>query len=333
MKFGADLLQIPAAANPVGQVFDRAELLDELGFDFATVGHHRFAENVPSSTFTLLSAVAARTSRLRIGPGVIVLPAYHPLDVAEQISTLDQISQGRVFLNAGVGYRPLDFAAVPGSFEARGPRMTEALEILNKVWTEEDVTYRGEHFSFSSLTLYPRPVQKPHPEIWVGAMFRRAVERAGRLADVWYGGLMETLSDLVPLLEQYRSAAAEAGRPGRVCLKRSFGIASRRSDLEETWMPGYLDYRRYALKAGARWAPSALDRKLVIGETVGIDEVAEDRAVVGTADECVREIQRCREITGCEYLALNLDGHGRDPEQLEAQLRLFAREVMPAFRD
>jgi probable F420-dependent oxidoreductase len=334
LDFGTDLLQIPASVDPTRELFERAELLEELGFSFGTLGHHRFTEEVPSSTFTVLAAIAARTSTLRLAPAVLVLPCYHPLDIAEQVATVDQISGGRVFLNAGVGYRPAEFAPVQIDFHRRGERATECLEILKQVWTHTNVSFHGRHFEFDDVTVYPRPVQQPRPPIWMGAMLAPAVERAGRHADCWYGGMQDMLTDLLPLLERYRRAGEASNNPTSVCLKRSLGIAKDVETLEESWLPGFLDYRRYALTANAPFtsAEPEFDAKVLSGAPLTVAEVARDRAIAGTPDDCIRQIQRCVEVTGCDSMALNLNGQAKDPDELVSQLRLFASEVMPAFR-
>lgn len=340
IRFGTQLLQAlgiaseathgVAPADRMRRMYERAELLDELGFDFGTIGHHRFTERYVSAPFELLAAAAARTSRLRLGTGVLILPSLHPLDVAERVATIDQISNGRAFIGVGVGYRNYEFDPLQIPFETRGARMDECLQILERVWTEENVTFEGEHFQFEDVTVHPRPVQDRIP-IWVGAQLRRAVVRAGRLGDLWYSGTMEPLSKVVPIVDLYRSTAAEAQRQSAVCLKRPFAIASTREEVEETWLPGYLNFYRHYVNAGGRWDDEpTFKERVVSGDRITLDDMG-DRAIAGTPDDCIRAIKRFHEATGCEYVHLQLDGQADNPQGIPEQLRLFAEEVMPAF--
>ena len=176
MKFGLVLpssLGEPWGTGHAGDNYERtirtAQLAEELGFDFAVFGHHRFSPGFVSAPFAVLSAIAAVTSRLRLGTNILILPLFSPLEIAEQVATLDRISNGRAFVGAGAGYRRHEFEATGLRYEDRGDRLTEAFEVLPRLWTEEGVSYAGAQFSFTDVTIYPRPVQRPHPPIWAGA--------------------------------------------------------------------------------------------------------------------------------------------------------------------
>jgi probable F420-dependent oxidoreductase len=328
LAFGSELLQIPSPEPAFSAVRRRALLLEEERYDIAMIGQHRFIPGNPSAVFTMLSAIAAITERIRLGSGVLVLPAYHPLDVAEQVATLDEVSGGRAFLGVGVGYRPHEPAAIGRDFQRRGQLMEEALQVLRAVWTSEIASFHGEHFWFDDLTIVPRPLQRPGPPVVVGAMAAKAAERAGRLADVWLGGLMESLDEIEPVIDAYRRAAAMSGNTSRVWLKRSLGIAATRAELEGTWLPGYLAHRHAAQTRGSVWAGSSVDA----GGDLTVAGVARDRALVGTPEDIIEEIHRCRARTGCEAIIVNMNAFAGDIPAIERQLRLFAREVMPAFR-
>src|SRR4051794_7491755 len=169
MLFASELAQVPSPEGLYDQMLRRGELLDSLGFDIALIGHHRFTPGMPANVFALLAGVAARTERLRLGSGVLVLPSYHPLDVAEALGTLDQVSHGRAFLGVGVGYREYELAPIGRDFSKRGQIMTEALEVLNLVLKGEPASYHGKQFDFDDVRVEPAPVQSP-PPILVGAM-------------------------------------------------------------------------------------------------------------------------------------------------------------------
>jgi probable F420-dependent oxidoreductase len=313
------------ASDPLGTTIERCTRAEELGFDFGTVGHHRFTSGYNASPWVLLAAIASRTSTLRLGTGIFLLPLDHPLDVAEEIATLDQVSGGRAFLGAGLGYRQYEWDALQLPYERRGSRMTEALEIVQRAWTEHKVSFHGEHFSFEDVEVLPKPVQQPRPPVWVGANVAPGIRRAARLADAWMVGFGDRLPSLALRVAEYRADAAAHGRAGEICLMRLVGIGRSREQVEEEWLPSTLAMLRGYRRAGA---PGEHDddasRKLKRGGgKSALAELGNDMFVAGTPDDVIAGIRRCQETTGCEYFLPTLSDRGA--------LELFGREVIPAF--
>lgn len=331
VKFASELLQIPGPENAYPDVLKRGLLLEELRFDIGMVGQHRFVKGNPSAVFALLSAVAARTERIMLGPGILVLPAYHPLDVAEGVATLDQISNGRAFLGVGSGYRDLELQATGLDPADRGSLMREALEVLNTVWGNEIASYHGKHFSFEGVSIAPRTIQD-RPLIIVGTKGKIGSRRAGRLADGIIGGLVQSVDEYRPAIDYYTEAAEEAGRESRLWLQRSVCIARSRSEVEEEWLPGFLENRRRKLALGPGLAASAVDFAILEGRTPNLEEVADGYALVGTADEVIQQIKELQETVAVDTLVVNHHWSTGDNDRIERQLRLFADDVMPAFR-
>ncbi|MGO4689738.1 LLM class flavin-dependent oxidoreductase [Glaciibacter sp. 2TAF33] len=332
MKFASELLQIPGPADVTDTVISRATLLDALGFDIGMVGHHRFARGNPSAVFTLLAAVAARTERIMLGPGVLVLPAYHPLDIAEQVATLDQVSHGRAFVGVGAGYRAPELAATGRNPDDRGSLMTEALEVLEAVWSNESASYHGQHFQFDDVTIEPRPVQQPHPLVIVGTKAKVGARRAGRLADGILGGLVQTVDEFRPTIELYSETARANDRTARLWLQRSVCIADSRAELEDSWLPGFLDNRRGKLLLGPNLASSAVDHAILAGRTPSLEEAAGGCAIIGTADQVIEQIRELQQQVEVDALVVNHHWSTGDNPRIEHQLRRFADEVLPAFQ-
>jgi len=160
---------------------------------------------------TAIAAVAARTRRLKFGTSVLVLPFRSPLLAAKTLATLDVLSQGRMFPAVGVGVeqrREWEAAGVPAG--TRGARTDEAIEVIRRLWVEDEVSYRGSYFTLDRVRLLPRPVQTP-PPLWVGGSSDAALRRAGRLGDGWLASLVapETFGRAV---ERIQAHAAGAGR-------------------------------------------------------------------------------------------------------------------------
>src|SRR3954453_17715692 len=209
-----------SASEPFRETFELAVIAEEAGFDTATIGHHHFMPGNLADPLTFLAAVAARTSTLRLGTGIFQLPIHNPVRVAEQVATIDQISGGRISLGVGLGWWPLEYEVQGSVFRERGARMEEALEILRLVWTEEHTSFAGRFWSFPELTVHPRPVQGPHPPLWVAGVADAAVERAARLGDAWLWGPVQSLGKAQSCLRVYRAACETVGKPADWILRR-----------------------------------------------------------------------------------------------------------------
>jgi probable F420-dependent oxidoreductase len=134
-----------------------------------------------------LSHVAAHTTRIRLGTGVIILPQRNPVVLAKELATLDVVSNGRLIFGFGSGYLEPEFRAIDAPFADRGRVTDEAIAALKALWTMEKPAYAGRFFSFSGIDAQPRPVQKPHPPIVVGGMSRNGARRVARHGNGWYG--------------------------------------------------------------------------------------------------------------------------------------------------
>ena len=222
--------------------------------------------------------------------------------------------------------------------------MEEALEILKLLWTTEDTAYDGRFWSFPELTMHPRPVQTPHPPLWVAGVVDAAVERAARLGDAWLCGPVQSLSRAQRCLEVYRPACARQGRPPDWILRRFAWIGTDRKHIRETILPRYVDGLL------EHWRESAEDEeerglfaRLDAGEPLGAEEIAADRLLWGTPEDVIAQIERYRRETGCDHVhaAFGAGMPAREAEystlgHFEEQaemIRLFGREVIPAFPD
>jgi probable F420-dependent oxidoreductase len=322
--------------DPYPRIYEYCARAEDLGFDFCTFTHHRFSAERPflSSPLVTMAAIAARTTRLELVTTVLVLPLYHPLDVAEAVAQLDHISGGRVVLGVGAGYRRYEADAVGVPFDRRVSRMTESIEILRAAWTRDSISFHGAHFDFDDVTVVPKPHRRPHPPIWIGALEAKPVVRAGRIADGWIAPSLQTIGTLVSRASQYRDAARGAGRTPVICLERDVVVATDREAARAAWMQRnrpLLDYYRHQ---GA----SLPDIAEQVGADDGLPALAEGCAVAGTPDDCVRAITHARDVMGCEYLQLmNLGagpGYGHPGNYVTelAALELFGAHVLPAFR-
>ncbi len=158
---------------------------------------------------TLLFA-AATTKRIRLGTSVLVITQRQPVILAKQLATLDFLSGGRLLFGAGAGWMKEEFQALNVPIANHGPRMAEYLEVIRRCWTEDDPSFDGRYYKLGDVGFYPKPVQKPHPPIWVGGFADGALRRVAQYGDAWHaGGTPEMLSQGYAKIKQY---AKEYGR-------------------------------------------------------------------------------------------------------------------------
>jgi len=161
--------------------------------------------------FSVLTYLAARTRRVRLGTSVLILPMRNPMEVAAQVAELDQLSNGRVDFGVGVGWFREEFEALGYSFEHRGARADEGLAIVKALWTQHRTSVDGPTYRFKEAEQGPKPVQRPHPPIYIGGNTEAAIRRAARYGDAWHP-FKVTPEGLAALQPTLRTALEAEGR-------------------------------------------------------------------------------------------------------------------------
>jgi len=323
--------------DPYRRTYEFAHHVESIGYAGGFVGHHSFTPETkdPSAPFVLLSAIAARTERLRLGTGVFLGALHHPVNICEQVSTLDQISNGRAVLGLGTGYRPYEFKAYGSPFGQRGRRLSETIEVLRNAWTTGSYRFDGEFFQFDDLEVYPPCVQRPHPPIYVGGTSEAAIQRAARLGDTRFTLPMETLPYVQNLADRYRAACATYGTTPRICLMREAWVGTSDEAVEREWFGRALSFHQYYWEAGTRGDhEDPVLQRAGEGQPVGYKEFSRDRAFAGTPDVVVPEIERWKAAIDFDEVCLIFATarEATDQATLTEAVTLFADEVMPAFR-
>ena len=208
-------------------IVDEGVLAETLGFDSVWLGEHHFCDYVLAAPPVVLAAIAARTTRIRLGTGVTLLANLDPVRVAEDYATVDAISNGRVELSVGRGILVDTYEVFGQKPDQSRERFRENLELLRRLWSERDVTWSGRFRApLDHVTVEPRPVQRPHPPIWVGGEGRhRTLPIVGRYADVWHGWAAHAtqLTEINGIIDR---AAEEAGRdPSSIMRASSLSIS------------------------------------------------------------------------------------------------------------
>lgn len=304
------------------------EQIDELGFDSVWLSEHHFADDgYCPSPLAVAAAIAARTSRVRIGTNIIVLPLHHPLRIAEDAAIVDVISNGRFELGVGAGYRQEEFDTFGVKLSDRVSRMTESIDLIRRAWSEPVVDHKGRHFTADGLSVRPQPVQQPGPPIWMGARAEVAVRRAGRIAD---GFIISRGRDQV---RWFREAAEEAGRdPKKLPLAtiRVAHVADTPAEALRVIGDGLL----YHENGYSDWfkASAHLEHESDLVGFGTVEDLPLDRYLIGTPDEIVAKMKQLHE--GYDFDEMILWGRlpGVPWEEAERSLRLLAEEVLPRVR-
>lgn len=303
---------------------------ERLGFDEVRVAEHHFVDDgyVPCPTVAA-AAIAARTSRIRIGQGVLLAPFYHPVRLAEEVAFLDNLSGGRISLTLGLGYRDQEFRGYGVPRRARATRAAEVTAVVLKCLTGDRIDHDGPYHRLRDVEIRPRPVQRPRPPVWVGAHTRAAMERAVRLG---VDGLIGVEADL-PMWQEVNSAL-RPGSPAPFAAPLTVNLVAS-EDPERDWA---LHRHRLAhpIRTYARWAQTDGDLGKVNAPRFGAQRTDADVARVtrfATPEE-IRDAYLTRIDLLAQYDTVMVDGLGTElpPEAAHAALDLFATAVMPVVR-
>lgn len=298
---------ITAAGGP--GLGDGAALAETLGFDSLWAGEH--IANWGAGTMSAIptaAVMAARTTRIKVGTSVLLFPLRHPTIVAKEFATLDVISQGRVILGIGVGgENPKEFEACGIPVKERGARTNEGLEIVRKLWTQEEVTYNGRYFKMEGIRMAPKPVQQPSLPIYVAGRRDAAMRRAARHGDGWFPYLYDP--------ERYRQSVATITEVAEQAGKKMDDF-------------GWAIYQFIALEKSYEDGLRVAARSLQAMYRQDFQTLAPRYAVLGTAAQCVERLHDYYEA-GARHLVLVPLGGG---DSRQAVMEHIAGEVLPALR-
>jgi len=301
---------------------------EELGFDSVWMEeHHSVTDHYWPSPIPVLAGFATRTSRLVLGTDIIVAAFHHPVRLAEDAVMLDAISNGRFVLGIAIGYKPDEFALYGVDLEKRGARFEEQLAIMKGLWTQERIQFKGTYYTLEGR-LEPKPVQKPHPPLWIGGWGDITLRRAATLADNWIPGPTADLARLLAGKRQFLEQRQAAGRlaPVEWPLTRDVIIADTdreaRALAEEHIMVAYR--REYA----GGWRHPFIDASIA----TDLDKLMADRFIIGGPEQCLTRIQRFVEQYGMTHLICRMFFPGMAHARIMRGLELISREIMPVFR-
>ena len=261
MRFSIAIPQFATDPREVRRFLGRVE---ELGFDGAwtqeqIIGSKSAIGSKPViSPLELLAYAAACTERIRLGCAVFVTPLRNPVHLAKSITSLDQLSGGRIDVGVGIGGQNQPFAAFDSSPEHLVTRFTEGLDLMKRLWTEPSVTFGGQFWQLENAPMEPKPVQRPHPPMWFGANHPKAVHRAVKLGDGFIGAGSSTTARFVDLVKIAREAMEELDRADFKIAKRVYVAVEDNVDRARTRVGEVLDsfYNRGDITSVAVYGPA-----------------------------------------------------------------------------
>lgn len=293
----------------------------DLGFDYVVTGqHYLIAEYQGLQPLPLMARLAAEAGDMRL-VATVLLPLQHPVELAEATATLDVLSGGRFTLCAARGYREEEYAAFGVDRSAASARMGECLECVRALWRGEPVTFSGRFFELSGAVIGTLPVQRPGPPVWVAADGDAGVRRAARWGLPWNVNGHADLPTVERQVALYRSIAGDVPLP----LGRELYCAPTREQ-------ALADAERYLGGKYSVYSAWGQDRELP-GQpsfTQSFAQLAADRFVVGSPEDCARELERYLAL-GVSDCHLRMVWSGMPVELARRSLELFAREVRPAL--
>jgi alkanesulfonate monooxygenase SsuD/methylene tetrahydromethanopterin reductase-like flavin-dependent oxidoreductase (luciferase family) len=334
MKFGLGLsVQHSPDDSQSGRFQEHLEqvrLASAVGFDSVWASQHYLSE--PFSYFQpipVLARVAAEAGAMSVGTGVLLLPLHHPVEIAEQIATLDVICGGRFIFGVGLGYRDVENQAMGQDPRERVGRLVEGLAVIERLWTGEPVSYAGRHFTLENVRISMPPIQRPRPPIWLAANADGGVQRAARLGDAWLMNPHTTLPTLQRQLALFRETRRALGKadPAEIPLIKECYVAPRVAAAAAEARP-FLGPKYEAYRA---WEQ---DKALPAGESFAsdFDALARDRFLLGDPARVREEIARYRDTLGVTTIIVRVQWPGMEQAKVLRTIRLLGEQVFPHLR-
>ena len=340
INFGTFLLMQSPSARPSQEIYDRAveiaQASESLGFGNIWLAEHHFSTyGYLARPAQLATYLAAKTTKIRVGTAVIVVPLHHPLIVAEEIATLDLLAKGRVDIGLGRGYQYYEFERLGLELDSARGRWEESVDIILKAFSGKPFSYDGKFFKIPETSIFPLPYQQPHPPIWVTAQSPDSIDAAVRRGfNVLTGGFGVSIERLAEFRKLFDKVVAETkGKAPQIGVQRAVYVTDNEADAraaaeEARWnMRVTLSLRNHYEKVEqGRAIPVPAPNE------PDLDDLMERYLVVGTPATVIRQLQRVKELVGISHFNCSFWFGDVGQKRVLRSMELFAREVMPAFR-
>ena len=331
MRVGIHLSDVRAdlpAATQFADIRRLVEAAQKAGCTDFCLGQHflygdlRWLQPIP-----LLARLAADVEpHVRLISNIVIAPLYHPVLLAEEIATLDVVTEGRYVFGVGLGYRAEEFEALGVPYKQRAPRLDEMLDLLPLLWTQDEVTYEGRFWQLRDVRPHLRPVQTPHPPIWVGGVAIAGARRAGRLGDGYVTNPEAEPHEIRERLEAVRDGFAARGRPMTPQpLRRNVMLGRSVEDAVERYLAVSRDrYLAYTQRGLDVYGEADVDEHFT--------DLVRRHALLGTSEQVIAQVQSLARAFPIEPLLLRPQWPSMSADDAIALVRDLGREVIPALR-
>jgi len=340
MEFGV-FYQLPCAVDqtPAARIKDtisQCQLADELGFDAAWLAELHFNPrfSVLSAPLMIASAVAQATKRIRIGNAISLLPLHQPVRLAEEMATLDVLSNGRAIFGVGRGSMPTHYQGYGIDQEEGRDRFIEGLELVLGSWTQDDFAYKGKYYQSHGMSVTPKPIQQPHPPVYVAANSPDTFGIVGSLGhNILVAPTIVTTEGALTGLASYRAELAENGHDAtkpKVNVNVPMHVASTEKEARAGFTKTIDNYLETLREIGrSRGATKGSSR----ADSLNAESVMDEYAAVGTPDQVSAKLEKFKEMYGPQEFMCWFNIGGMLPNaEVESSMKLFAKEVMPRFQ-
>lgn len=334
MKLGIYInAQHPAEDDPArkfDEMIEQVRLMRQHGFDSLWGGEHHAVP--PYHYFPLLGMLqrlSAEAEGMYLGTNIVLLPLHNPLEIAELGAFLDVLTGGRFILGVGLGYRQAEFDMFKVPIKQRVSRMVEGIEVIRRLWTEDNVTHQGRHWQFEDVTIRPQPLNKPRPPILIGAQVEASIKRAAEIADGWCIAPSASNDAMASQIEMFKATRAAAGQSETDQLVRLFEVACAPD--EETALKRAAPYLLAKYESYAQWGMPGVSSDSTDTPEDQLRKLALNRFAIGSPQQVADALVEQHRI-GIRHLTMRVSWPGMKHEHILESIDLLGREVLPKVR-
>ena len=332
MDTGVLLSDFPKSWGPrlqFDELLRQVEAAQRNGFRYLCLGQHfLYGDYTCLQPIPVFARLAAEVGPdVRLVSTIIMSPVYHPVQLAEDLATLDVMTEGRLIVGIGLGYRPEEFEYLGVPFGERVRRFEEGLELMKAIWTQPSVTFAGEFWQLAGAEPHTETWQDPYPPVWLGGHAPKAVRRAGRVANGWIIPPAVELAEVGPLLDIFREEQVRRGLPPSLQpLRRNVFLGADRQDAMEQFMRASANrYLHYARNGHEQWRVDEIERGFV--DAVG------GHVLAGSAGDVLAQLQQIARTLPVNPLILRAGWPDMDPDWFISYLDTLGAELVPGIAE
>ena len=350
MKFGLfHSVQLPDPTREklyYEEALDQVLWAEQLGYESVWFTEHHFSRHgIVSATFSVLSYLAAKTTSIRLGTAVTVLPFHNPIQIAEQTATVDLLSDGRLDLGVGRGYQWGEYNKLNIAMDEADRRFREALDVLIQGWTSTQAfDHSGEFWTFNDMTVHPKPLQDPHPPLWIAASSQSSMDRIAEHGWNLLIGQGESFAKVEEQVNYFASAVGELGQdfdPYRITVARAMYAGTNEKQVRTDSEVPFMWFKQTGNEVGAppekrgELLPenfSEYRKRFSTTASLDYEDMCENVLLFGTPEQIIEKVNILYQ-SGVKKLILFVNYGGIESQKVKDSLELFAKEVMPQFPD